>query len=267
MQPPPPGLLTHGLATVIAGALLVLLIGCGGSAQGTNDSSAAGPEAQQITVFAASSLQDAFTEMITEFESGSEGVTVERLVTDGSSTLATQLMEGAPADVFAAADERTMEMLTDAGIASKPETVAANTLVVAVPAGNSAGVEQLADLAEVTTVLCAPEVPCGAASNELLENAAVSVRAASYEQNVRAVLEKVSTGEADAGLVYASDVLGDDTVESFVPEGAEQVVNRYPIVVLEGAEHPEAAQAFVDFVRSPAGQAIMEAYGFQGIDD
>lgn len=135
--------------------------------------------------------------------------------------------------------------------------------MIVVPAGNPARVATLADLARVTTVLCAAEVPCGAASTTLLSSAGVTVSPASIEQNVTAVLTKVAAGEADAGLVYATDVVGRDDVESIVPEGAEAVVNRYPIAALAGAPNPVAAAAFVDFVLSPSGQAILAAAGFR----
>jgi molybdate transport system substrate-binding protein len=181
-------------------------------------------------------------------------------VYDGSSTLVTQINEGAPADVFASADEKNMDKAGDAAV--DPQLFATNTLVIAVPAGNPGGVETLADLPDATVVLCAPEVPCGAASAALLDNAGVSVTPASQEQNVTAVLTKVAAGEADAGLVYATDVVGDDAVESIVPEGAAEVVNRYPIAALADAAYPEAAAAFVAFVLSGAGRAILADFGF-----
>ena len=132
------------------------------------------------------------------------------------------------------------------------------------PAGNPGGVEDLSDLADdsVTVVLCAPEVPCGAASQTLLSHAGVTVTPASLEQNVTAVLTKVAAGEADAGLVYATDVLGRTDVESIVPDGAEDVVNRYPIVALTDSGNPEAATAFVAFVLSDDGQEVLASLGF-----
>ncbi|WP_295101790.1 molybdate ABC transporter substrate-binding protein, partial [uncultured Microbacterium sp.] len=181
-------------------------------------------------------------------------------VYDGSSTLVTQLREGAPADVFASADEANMDKLEDAAV--DPTLFASNTLVIAVPTGNPGGVETLADLADVTTVLCAPEVPCGAASATLLSNAGVAVDAASLEQNVTAVLTKVAAGEADAGLVYATDVVGRDDVEVIVPDGADEVVNHYPIATLSEASNSAAADAFVAFVLSDDGQSILADFGF-----
>ncbi len=180
---------------------------------------------------------------------------------DGSSTLATQIGEGAPADVFASADEKNMTKV--AAQAPDPQVFAANTLVIAVPSGNPGAVATLADLARVTTVLCAPEVPCGAASQTLLSNAGVAVTPASAEQNVTAVLTKVAAGEADAGLVYATDVVGRDDVEAIVPAGADAVVNRYPIAALADAPNPDAAAAFVAFVLSDEGQKILADAGFR----
>jgi molybdate transport system substrate-binding protein len=213
-----------------------------------------------VEVYAAASLQRSFDEIVTAFEREHPGVTVSA-VYDGSSTLATQIGEGAPADVFASADEKNMAKV--AAQAPDPQIFAGNTLMIAVPQGNPGGVRTLADLARVTTVLCAPEVPCGAASATLLSNAGVSVSAASSEQNVTAVLTKVAASEADAGLVYATDVVGRDDVEAIVPEGADAVVNRYPIAALTEAQNPDAASAFVAFVLSDEGQQILADAGFQ----
>jgi molybdate transport system substrate-binding protein len=182
-------------------------------------------------------------------------------VYDGSSTLATQIGEGAPADVFASADEKNMSKV--AAQAPDPQLFAGNTLVIAVPKGNPGGVATLADLARVTTVLCAPEVPCGAASATLLSNADVRVTPASSEQNVTAVLTKVAAGEADAGLVYATDVNGRDDVETIVPAGADAVVNRYPIAAMTDAPNPAAAAAFVAFVLGEDGQRVLADAGFR----
>lgn len=213
-----------------------------------------------VQVYAAASLQRSFDQMARAFEDATPGVTVSS-VYDGSSTLATQIGEGAPADVFASADEKNMTKV--AVQARDPRIFAANTLVIAVPTGNPATVQGLADLARATTVLCAPEVPCGAASQTLLSNAGIAVDPASVEQNVTAVLTKVAAGEADAGLVYATDVAGRDDVEAIVPAGADAVVNRYPIAALADAPNPDAAAAFVAFVLSDEGQRILADAGFR----
>ena len=246
-----------GLLTILA----LATTGCAavapeGAATETSSVDALGGE---LTVYAAASLAGAFDAIGEAFTTAHPDVEISA-VYDGSSTLATQILEGAPADVFASADEANMEKVADAAV--DPALFATNTLVVAVPAGNPGGVESLADLADVVTVLCAPEVPCGAASEALLANADVEVQAASLEQNVTAVLTKIATGEADAGLVYATDVIGRDEVEGVVPEGADEVVNRYPIAALADAPNPDAAAAFAEFVLSDAGRAILADFGF-----
>ncbi len=250
---------TLRFATVLAAA--VLLAGCASPAPAASDAPAAdGTLTGTVEVYAAASLQRSFDEIARAFEQQNPGVSVSP-VYDGSSTLATQIGEGAPADVFASADEKNMAKV--AAQAPAPQVFAANTLVIAVPAGNPGRVSTLADLARVTTVLCAPEVPCGAASQTLLSNAGVAVTPASSEQNVTAVLTKVAAGEADAGLVYATDVVGRDDVEAIVPEGADAVVNRYPIAALADAPNPDAAAAFVAFVLSDEGRTILTDAGFR----
>jgi molybdate transport system substrate-binding protein len=166
--------------------------------------------------------------------------------------------------VFAAADERTMASVAGAGLADEPQLFASNTLVIAVPVGNPGGVKTIEDLGwpETTVVLCAPEVPCGAASETLLTDNGVTVTAASLEQNVIAVLTKVAAGEADAGLVYATDAAANDEVRAVAAAGAESVVNRYPIAPLREASNPPAAAAFVAFVLSDEGQAVLSRFGF-----
>ncbi len=250
---------TLRFATVLAAA--VLLAGCASPAPAASDAPAAEDTLTgTVQVYAAASLQRSFDEIARAFEQQNPGVTVSP-VYDGSSTLATQIGEGAPADVFASADEKNMAKV--AAQAPDPQVFAANTLVIAVPAGNPGRVSTLADLARVTTVLCAPEVPCGAASQTLLSNAGVAVTPASSEQNVTAVLTKVAASEADAGLVYATDVVGRDDVEALVPEGADAVVNRYPIAALATAPNPDAAAAFVAFVLSDEGRTILTDAGFR----
>lgn len=250
----------RGTATALLA--IVLLAGCVPSTASSSTSSprAEGELTGEVTIFAAASLSTAFKKIADAFAAEHPGVVMKPIVYDGSRMLITQLTAGARADVLATADERTMSAAVDAGLASDPALFATNTLVVATPPNNPGRVETLADLSHVTTVLCAPEVPCGAASNTLLDAARVRVSPASLEQNVAAVLQKVAAGEADAGLVYATDVVGDDAVASFVPQGADRVVNRYPIVALKGAS--AAGTAFVDFVQTPTAQKILAKLGF-----
>ena len=249
--------------TVALTAAALALTGCAVGAESPTptaaDEASASTVSGELTVYAAASLSGAFDEIGAAFTEANPDVDFSG-VYDGSSTLVTQLLEGAPADVFASADEANMDKLEDAAV--DPTLFASNTLVIAVPTGNPGGVETLDDLADVTTVLCAPEVPCGAASATLLSNAGVTVVAASLEQNVTAVLTKVAASEADAGLVYATDVIGRDDVEVIVPDGADEVVNHYPIAALSEAPNSAAAEAFVAFVLSDEGQRILADFGF-----
>ncbi|MEV4689296.1 molybdate ABC transporter substrate-binding protein [Microbacterium sp. LWH3-1.2] len=256
-------------ASVVLAALALLLTGCAtGTDQdplATSASTPAEPELTgDLTVYAAASLKAAFDELATEFEARHPSVDVQPITYDGSSTLATQIIEGAPVDVFASADEKNMQKVVDEGLAADPQVFAGNTLVLVVPAGNPGDVESLDDLAtaDLTVVLCAAEVPCGAASATLLSNAGVTASVDSYEQNVTAVLTKVAAGEADAGLVYVTDAKTTDAVDAIEIGGAEDVVNRYPIVALSAAASPGVAGAFVAFVLGGEGRHVLTDLGF-----
>lgn len=247
---------------LVLAAAVFALAGCAstaGSAPSPSETAGRSSLSGDLTVYAAASLSGAFDAIGEAFVAENPDVRFSP-VYDGSSTLVTQILEGAPADVFASADEANMDKAAD--VAVDPALFASNTLVIAVPSGNPGGVETLADLADVTTVLCAPEVPCGAASSKLLTAAGVTVDASSLEQNVTAVLTKVAASEADAGLVYATDVIGRSDIEAIVPDGADEVVNHYPIAALADAPNFEAAEAFVAFVLSDVGQKILADFGF-----
>lgn len=217
-----------------------------------------------LTISAAASLKTAFDRLAADFEAQNPGVDVLPISYDGSSTLATQIIEGAAVDVFASADQKNMAKVTDASLATDPEPFATNVLTLVVPSGNPGGVTGLADLAnpDLDVVLCAAEVPCGAASATLLSNAGVQASVDSYEQSVTAVLTKVAGGEADAGLVYVTDAKSSTDVETVATEGADAVVNTYPIVALTGSKNPDAAAAFVAYVLSDDGQSVLRALGF-----
>ncbi|SEC28216.1 molybdate ABC transporter substrate-binding protein [Microbacterium hydrocarbonoxydans] len=247
--------------TAVAAMAALMLTGCASESPAPAAPGAASEStvAGELTVYAAASLSAAFDALGDAFIAEHPDVRFSP-VYDGSSTLVTQLLEGAPADVFASADEANMDKLEDAAV--DPTLFASNTLVIVVPSGNPGRVETLADLADVTTVLCAREVPCGAASATLLSNGEVTVDAASLEQNVTAVLTKVAADEADAGLVYATDAIGRDDVDVIVPDGADEVVNHYPIATLSEAANTEAADAFVAYVLSDEGQRILADFGF-----
>lgn len=242
------------VALAAAATVALMLSGCSSAGEPAGDGLSG-----KLTVFAAASLRDAFDDIGEAFTRAHPGLDVSTRY-DGSPTLVTQLAEGAQADVLATADEPTMATAVAAGVVQDPKLFASNTLVVAVPAGNPGHVDSLDDLTDAVTVVCAPEVPCGAAAAQLLERAEVTLTPASQEQNVSAVLAKVAAGEADAGLVYATDVIGDDAVESFAPEGAADVVNHYPIALANPLS--EAATAFVTFVLGPDGQQILAEHGF-----
>ena len=249
-------------------ALVLLLAGCGGSADGdaaaTPSTSPAGPSGT-LTVFAAASLTDVFPDLGERLEADHPGLDVQFNFA-GSSALATQITQGAPADVFASANESQMAVVTDAGLADDPRVFAANVLQIAVPAGNPAGVTGLADLAreELAVALCAPQVPCGAAAEDVLAAAGVTAAPDTLEEDVRAALTQVELGEVDAALVYTTDVTAaGNAVEGIdVPE-AGQAVNDYPVAVLADAPNPEAAAAFVELVESQEGQQAFADVGFR----
>jgi molybdate transport system substrate-binding protein len=217
-----------------------------------------------LTVYAAASLSATFEEIGRQFEAEHDGVDVE-LSFGGSSDLATQIQEGAPADVFASADTATMDELVDAGLAADPQDFASNTLEIAVPPGNPAGITTFQDLAEpgLALVVCAPEVPCGAAARSAADLAGVTLDPVSQEQSVTDVLAKVTSGEADAGLVYATDVraAGDD-VEGIDFEESAQVVNTYPIAPVADSDEPELARELVEAVLGGPGRQILRDAGF-----
>lgn len=248
------------LAAAVATAVLPGLLGACSAGAGDDAGGS-----RTLTVYAASSLNETFTALARRFEDEHPGVTVD-LSFGGSSDLVAQIQEGAPADVFASADEANMAKLTDAGLeGGDPRVFAGNTLEIAVPPDNPAGIGSLADLGRpgLALVVCAPEVPCGAATATLAEQAGVTLSPVSEEQKVTDVLAKVSTGEADAGIVYVTDVLAaGDTVRGIeVPEGAS-VINRYPIATVAGSAHPRPAQEFVDLVLSQEGQRVLTRAGF-----
>lgn len=264
-------------ATGLALAAMLALAGCASSGTSANGDEPATPGASdatgtagpdlsgELTISAAASLSGAFDELATQFEARHPSLDVKPISYDGSSVLATQLIEGAPADVFASADEKNMAKLTDAGLATAPTAFATNTLQIAVAPGNPKAIKTLADLAApgLLVVICAPEVPCGNASQTLLTADGVTLTPASEEQNVTAVLTKVKSGEADAGLVYRTDVTAaGGAVTGLDITGADRATNVYPIAALTGAANPEAAAAFTAFVLSDAGQKVLAGFGF-----
>lgn len=217
-----------------------------------------------ITVLAAASLQEPFTELGRRFENQHAGASV-RFSFDASSTLARQVEDGAPADVLATADEASMAAVADAGLVSPPTVFARNRLAILVARGNPRGIRSLADLggSGLAVVLCAPQVPCGRLAVAVLVRAGVDARARSLEPNVKGVVAKVVLGEADAGLVYATDVRAAGSRADGVEIPAEQnLVTGYPVATVRSAPNPEAAARFVDLVTSEEGRAVLGAAGF-----
>jgi molybdate transport system substrate-binding protein len=218
-----------------------------------------------ITVFAAASLTESFTEVGEAFTAANPDAEAT-FSFDASSALVEQITQGAPADVFASADTANMDELTEAGLnGTDPVIFATNLLTIIVAPGNPLGITGVSDLAdpEVKVVICAEEVPCGRYANEIIANAGVAVTPVSFEQNVRGVVTKVTVGEADAGIVYVTDVTaaGDaaDMVE--IPEDIN-VLAQYPIATVAASSDPEAGEAFIEFLTGPDGQAILAEHGF-----
>ncbi|WP_314506797.1 molybdate ABC transporter substrate-binding protein [uncultured Microbacterium sp.] len=247
------------------GALLALLALTGCAAGGAGAVSGDEPPKGTITVFAAASLRAAFAEIAEQFEAVNPGTTVQ-LNYGGSADLATQIIEGAPADVFASADEKNMAKVVGEGLV-EGESVdfATNTLEIAVPPDNPAGIQTLTDLAApgVAVVVCAPEVPCGAAIVAAAQAGGVTLTPVSEESSVTDVLGKVTSGQADAGLVYVTDVKAAGPAVQGVPfPESTAAVTTYPVAALTGAGAPETAAAFVAFVTGDAGRAVLDAAGF-----
>jgi len=250
------------------GALVVLLLaGTAGCTSGTPAASPTGttPAAHvTLTVYAAASLTGPFDDIATAFDKAHPGVTT--IVSyDGSSTLATQITEGAHADVFASADQANMDTVTSAGLAKNPVIFTSNTLTIVVPADNPAGITSLADLARpgVKTVVCAPQVPCGAVATKVTDAASVTLHPVSEEQNVKAVMTKVVAGEADAGLVYTTDVrAAGSAVKGIALPAGLPTGTRYPIAVLTASPHADLARQLVDFITTGPGQTTLRHAGF-----
>ncbi len=220
----------------------------------------------EITVFAAASLTESFTEVGEAFTAANPDASAT-FSFDASSALVQQIIEGAPADVFASADAANMTKLTDAGLnGSEPVIFATNLLTIIVAPGNPLGITGVADLAnaDIKTVVCAPEVPCGNYANQIFTTAAVTVTPVSLEQNVRGVVTKVTAGEADAGIVYVTDVTaaGDTADMVEIPDDIN-VVAEYPIATVAASQNQEVGEAFIDFLTGPDGQAILADYGFE----
>ncbi|WP_069161593.1 molybdate ABC transporter substrate-binding protein [Nocardia altamirensis] len=250
-------------AVAVAGAAALTLVGCGA------DDKTAPTGTDQIggtvTVFAAASLTETFTELGKQFEAAHPGVKVVYSF-GASSALAEQINQGAPADVFASAAPKNMQQVKDKGeVTGTPVTFVRNRLEIAVPKGNPGHITGLADFgkAEPKIALCAEQVPCGAAAKTVFEAAGVTPQPDTREADVKAVLTKVKLGEVDAALVYRTDVLSaGDQVEGIDFAEAGKAINDYPVAPLAHAPNAAAAVAFVDFVKSAQARAVFTKAGF-----
>jgi molybdate transport system substrate-binding protein len=258
------GMQSRARALVTGVAVVAALAGCSATAPGE-------ATREVVTVFAAASLTDVFGELETQFEAANPGVDVV-ISFGGSSALAEQLVQGAPAEIFAAASPATMAIVVDAGVATGPTIFATNELQIAVPVGNPGSIVGLADFArdDALIAVCAVEAPCGAVASATFEAAGITAAPDTLEQDVRAVLTKVVLGEVDAGLVYRTDVIvAGDSVEGIEIVSASDPRSQaildasttdYPIVALPTAS--ETATKFLSFVLGVTGVRILAEAGF-----
>ena len=249
-------------------ALLAVLAGCAvptdGAPGASGDATGTAELSGTLTVFAAASLTETFDLLAAEFERRHPSVEVV-VNYGGSAALAQQIVSGAPADVFAAASGSTMRIVQNEGLAADPVVFATNTLELVVPAGNPGDVSAIGDLArpELAVALCDPVVPCGAAAVAALDAAGVAAVPDTLEEDVKAVLTKVRLGEADAGLVYVTDVraAGDD-VEGIPIAAAEAAINMYPVSPVVNSPHPDLAAKWIELLTGRAGRAVLAEAGF-----
>ena len=259
---------------VIAALSLITLSSCSGgsgsASSSSSESSSTAPTASampvELKVFAAASLNKAFPEIADTVLKESDPNIKVTFNFQGSSTLVDQMKEGAPADVFASADQKNMTKASDAKLVDMPKPFASNVLTLIVPKGNPGKITGLdASLDGKKLVVCAQGVPCGNATKQLAEKLGVTLNPVSEEQKVTDVRAKVESGEADAGLVYATDAkAAGDKVETIEVARANEVVNSYPIALTVSTKNKEAAQKFIDAVLSDKGQAVLKKYGFSG---
>jgi molybdate transport system substrate-binding protein len=255
-------------AVVCAAVIVPVLAACGSSGGGSSsgNSSASGKISGQLVVFAATSLTEAFDKIGAGFEKAHPDVTI-KFNYNGSSSLAASINQGAPADVFASAAPANMKTVTDAGNAvGTPQTFASNTAEIMVEKGNPKKITSVKDLANsaVKVVVCAPAVPCGAVAEEVFKNAGVTVKPVSEETNVGGVVTKVTLGEADAGIVYVTDVKANEGKADGVPIPADQnAITEYPIAQVKGAPNATAAKAFISYVLGADGQKVLHSFGFK----
>ena len=252
------------IATVTA-LLLVVVTGCSKSDDASSPASTSGAEGGKLIVFAAASLKKSFSEIGEQFKTDNPEAGIEFSFA-GSSDLVTQLTQGAPADVFASADTKNMDKAAKANLlAGNPVNFASNTLTIVTAPGNPKKIASFRDLTQpgLSVVVCAPQVPCGSATDKVEQAVGVQLNPVSEESQVTDVLNKVTSGQADAGLVYVTDAqgAGDKVTAVPFPESAD-AVNTYPIAVLEQAKDQDLARRFVDLVTGEQGQKVLTAAGF-----
>jgi molybdate transport system substrate-binding protein len=263
------------LAVTTAALAVVAVAGCSSSSSSSTPASApassspaatsSAAQTGSITVFAAASLMGTFTQLGKQFEAAHPGDTV-KFSFGGSSTLATQITGGAPADVFASAAPANMDTVVSAGDASNPQDFAKNTAEIAVPPKNPANVTSVSDMAKssVKVALCQPKVPCGVVAAEVFKNAGVTVTPVTLQPDVKSVLTQVELGNVDAGMVYVTDVkAAGSKVKGVTISASDNASTLYPIATVSNSTHQTEAQAFVNYVLSPSGQQVLAAAGFQ----
>ncbi len=262
----------------VLGCVALLATGCGSSGGGggksggasggsgakSGASSSGGALSGSLTVDAASSLTGAFTTIKADFVKAHPGVSITFNFA-ASGALATQITQGAPVDVFASAAPANMDTVVKAGLASNPTDFVSNTGEIATPPKNPAKITSVRDLARsgVKVALCAPKVPCGVVATTIFKNAKITVQPSASEPDVKSTLAIIETGEVDAGIVYVTDVKAAGTKVHGVPIPSDlNATTEYPIAPLSKAKNPALARAFVDYVLSPAGEAVLTAAGF-----
>ena len=228
------------------------------------DSGAEADEPTEITVFAAASLTEVFEDIADEFKAADENAPDVKFSFAGSSDLVSQISEGAPADVIATADEKTMETLESEDLlAGDPQMFASNALTLAVAEGNPKAITNSEDFTGNDLVVCAPQVPCGAATEKWADLNDVALDPVSEENSVTDVLGKVSAGQADAGIVFVTDIArADGEVEQVDLDGADKVINKYPAAAVKASENQDEADAFVKFLGSDTAQKLLRDAGF-----
>jgi molybdate transport system substrate-binding protein len=259
------------ITIMTAGVTAAALAGCGsGGGSGSSAPASPGTSASasvkgSITVFAASSLQGAFTTIASQFQAAHPGVKVT-FSFGASSALATQITSGAPADVFASASPKNMQQVVSAGDASGPVTFANNVMEVATPPDNPAHISSVAGLAKssVKVAECQPQVPCGKVAAEVFRNAKITVKPVTLQPDVKSVLTQVELGDVDAGMVYVTDVKAAGAkVNGIVIPASQNASTAYPIAPISKSSNLATARAFAAYIVSPASESVLAAAGFQ----